>query len=107
MTYRGEVKRWRPPLGIKPTKLDRELVHTWSVMGIGTREMCARLGEKFQLGKPMAMSTFYWHFRQDLVPTKRGARWKPERLKMKVAANIAEVMQREIRQAGERGKEKK
>ena len=49
MTYFGPVLRWRAPLGIKPTAEDHELVHTWSLMGIGTREICVRLGERFQI----------------------------------------------------------
>ncbi len=96
MTYRGEVKHYRPPLGIKPTVADHELVHTWSVIGIPTREMCVRLGERFNLGKPMAMATLYYHFRKDFVPTKPGAKWKPARLKMKFNTHLSDEIRREI-----------
>ena len=59
-------------LGIKPTKADHSLVSAWSLMGIGVREICVRLGEKYHLGKPMSRMTLYWHFRKDLKTWKPG-----------------------------------
>ena len=85
-----------PALGIKPTDEDRLLVKAWSVMGIGVREICRRLGVKFNLAKPMSRMSLYYHFRKELVPKKRGRRMGKKKLKRKVEQNIHAEMQKMI-----------
>lgn len=98
MTYRGEVKKY-PPLGIKPTQEDRDLVRALSLLGIGVREICVRLGDRLKLGKPMSRLSLYHHFRKELVPRKKGASQKASTVRRRVMQNIGEEMQRLINEA--------
>lgn len=107
MTYRGERIRWRPWLGINPTVADHDIVHAWSVMGIGTRQICVKLGERLNLGKPMAMCTLYYHFRNDLVRTVRGRHKSMKTLRRSVENNIKKEMEKMIFEASARGRTKK
>jgi hypothetical protein len=104
VTYTGPVKRFRPPLGIKPTPADHTKVKAWSVMGIPVREMCVRLGERFKLGKPMSRMSLYHHFRADLVSQKPGPHPSMTSIKSSVAKNITEEMQKMIDEMAKRGK---
>ena len=58
MTYHGAPGDCRN-IGIHPTKADHTLVSAWSLMGIGVREMCVRLAEKYNLAKPMSRMTLW------------------------------------------------
>ena len=71
MTYRG-VQGSRKNIGIKPSADDHAYVRTLSVMGIGVRQICVAVGERFKLGKPMSRMTLYWHFRKDLGERAKG-----------------------------------
>jgi hypothetical protein len=78
-------------------------------MGIGTRQICVKLGERYQLAKPMSMVTLYWHFRNQLVPSKRGRKKKPGRRLTKpmirranVEKTVISEMQKMIEQIGGR-----
>lgn len=112
MTYHGQTKikygkgQW---LGIQPVKADRDFVRALSVMGIGTRAICARLGERFKLGKPMSMMTMYYHFRHDLLRKLRGRKPDAKKLKRKVEANILGEMRRmvfDVKVRGDRARRK-
>lgn len=108
MTYHGQVGIYRKPLGIKPTKEDHVYAHALSVMGLGVRVLCERLGERFKLGKPMSRMLLYYYFRKDLVPSKRGRKRgnteeSKKRLTKKMEQNIKAEMERLIREVGERG----
>jgi hypothetical protein len=92
MAYHG-IQGSRASLGIKPTREDHEHVAALSLMGIGVREICVRLGERFALGKPMSRMTLYWHFRPDLQKKTRGRR----PTKKTVSARVAKNMESEMR----------
>ena len=96
-------------LGIKPTKADRDFVRALSVMGIGTRGICVRLGERLKLGKPMSMMTLYHHFRNDLIRKARGRIPDKQKLKRKVEANILVEMRKmifDVKKRGDRARRK-
>ena len=92
--YSGPVKHSRPLLGIKPTAADRNYVRALALIGVGVRVICERLGERFELGKPMSRMTLYHHFRKDLEGLKRGRPAKPATLKRRVEANVLDEMRR-------------
>ena len=77
MTYHG-IPGDRKQLGIQPTPDDHKFVRSLSVMGIGVRQICVALGERYNLVKPMSRQTLYWHFRKDLIKKRRGR--KPSRV---------------------------
>lgn len=94
-------------LGINPTKADRDFVRALSVMGIPTRQICVRLGERFKLGKPMSMMTLYYHFRNDLLRKLRGPKENQKKLKRHVEQNILVEMRRmvmDVKRRGERAR---
>lgn len=99
MTYHGPVSNQWPKLGIKPTPEDRHFVNALSLMGIGVREICVRLGERFNLGKPMSRMSLYYHFRKQLVQRGRGRTPKSSTVRRKVEKNIGEEMRRLIAEA--------
>jgi hypothetical protein len=105
VTYNG-IPGDRKPLGIKPTDDDRKFVHTMSVMGIGVRQICVALGERFKLGKPMSRQTMYWHFRKNLVSRKRGRKPSKATVARRWENSLTEGMQSMIDEINARRKAK-
>ncbi len=81
-------------MGLKISNEDRLYVKTLSLMGIGVRQICERLGERFNLGKPMSRMTMYHHFRKEIGNKKRGRKMGKEKLSVKIKNNIIEEMNR-------------
>jgi hypothetical protein len=74
--YSGPDIGHRFPIGIKPAEADHKFVSSLSILGVSVRELCARLGVRFNLGKPMSRLSLYYHFRPDLTNHTRGQRRK-------------------------------
>lgn len=89
-------------IGLKPTDADREFVKTLSLMGIGVRDICVRLGERFNLGKPLSRQSLYWHFRKELLNKKRGRKLGKEKLTVKMKNNMLSEMDRMIQEIKQR-----
>ena len=106
MTYRGERVRWRAPLGIKPTREDHDLVRSLSLLGVGVRAICVKMGERFTLEKPMSRQALYYHFRPDLVPRARGKKPSQVTVKKRADADVKGEIERMIIQASQRGPKK-
>lgn len=106
--HSGFGTKEKPPvrIGIKPTKDDHEFVKSLSVIGMGVRDICVSLGERFKLGKPMSRMTMYWHFKVDLVKRPRGPRPKKATLQRRHEESITAEMKRLIEEASRRGKAK-
>jgi hypothetical protein len=102
VTYKGPVVRWRPHLGIKPTKADHDFVRAQSLLGVGTRAICVKMGERFGLGKPMSMMTLYHHFRQDLVRGPPGRRAAAAGIRRRVLQNMEAAMRDMIAETAKR-----
>lgn len=62
-------------LNLEPTEADREYVRTLSRTLVPVRVICQKLGERFEIGKPMSRLTLYHHFRGELAR-------RPTRVKM-------------------------
>ncbi len=85
MVYRGapQTKRgWHARKGIKPTPEDHAWVKTRWMMGFGVRELCALLGTRYGLSKPLSRMTLYWHHRADMPTRPRGRKPNPQRAAM-------------------------
>ena len=106
MTYHGEHKGYCPRLGIKPNQNDREFVRALSILGTGVREICVRLGERYNLGKPMSRLNLYNHFREELVNKRKGRPPLAKTMTKTLQRNIQTEMHRLITEAAERAKAK-
>lgn len=104
--YHGEHKGYCPRLGIKPNQNDREFVRALSILGTPVREICVRLGERYNLGKPMSRLNLYHHFREQLVNTVKGRRPLPKTVTKTLQRNIQTEMFRLLTEAAERAKAK-
>lgn len=105
MAYHG-IPGDRKQLDIKPTDDDRKFVHTMSVMGIGVRQICVALGERYKLGKPMSRQTMYWHFRKNLASRKRGRKPSKATVAIRWERSLTEGMQQMIDEMNARRKAK-
>jgi hypothetical protein len=84
-------------LGIAPTRADREQVKAWCLMGVTQKEMCARLGELYKIGRPISKATLLHHFRKDIpLKQKPGFRAKKKPVSRKTIQSIESEMARMI-----------
>ena len=99
MTFAPGVSGKRyPRLHIKLTQDDHDYVHALSLMGIGVRLICERLGERFKLGKPMVTATLYQRFGDDLLQKARGVQPSQTTVRARVLNNMEAEVKNLIKQ---------
>lgn len=92
----------RKRLGIKPTEADHRMVRSLSLVGVTVRDLCERMGAHYQLGKPMARVTLYYHFKKDLMRQRRKSRTPPEKSEPEKSASSKSDAERLIEEIRER-----